>query len=261
MSKTGEGLAEFGRCKEGTPYVYGTKGADGALTQTRVNALAAAYPIIFTADYLKKIAEKELVGKVCCDCSGLISWYTNYVLGSAQLYAQAYTRLPIAAIRNFAVGTILWKKGHVGVYLGIVDGVPCDVQSKGIDYGCLMLPCTETEWKYGLTFPWLTYHYTVNLAAQATWKGTNPYSEPTVVVTTSARAKEKGITQYSSNGEGVKWLQWELNESGSTLKIDGVMGSKALEALEAYQMACDLTSDGLAGSITRRYLKGEETGQ
>ena len=105
------------------------------LTQAFYEYLKNAYKAVFTYSYQTKIRQKKLIGKVCCDCSGLISWYTNHVLGSSQLYAQAYTRLPIAKIKDFAVGTVLWKQGHVGVYIGIENGVPMCVEEKAIDYG------------------------------------------------------------------------------------------------------------------------------
>ena len=100
-----------------------------------------------------KIKAKKLVGKVCTDCSGLISWYTGRVLGSSQLYSQAYARLPISKWKQFAVGTVVWKSGHVGVYLG--DGKV--VEAKGIDYGTIISDINDTKWKYGLTFSWIDY--------------------------------------------------------------------------------------------------------
>lgn len=248
MSKTGQELATFGQRKLGTPYVYGAKGANGPLTQKQVDNLSAAYPNVFTTAYRVKIAKKALVGKVCCDCSGLISWYTGKVLGSAQLYAQAYTRLPIANIKDFAVGTVLWKKGHVGIYIGLINGVPYDVQEKGIDYGCITQPCEKTGWKYGLTFSWVTYSYAVNLSSQATWKGSNPYTEPTVTVKYIAE-------DVNTAKESVKWLQWELVESGYNIKIDGKFGNKTRAALEAFQASCKIEVDGKCGPDTRAHLE------
>ena len=131
---TGVGLANFAKSKKGTPYIYGCKGADGKVTQAKVNSLARTYPSVFTSSYLYKIKRKGLVGKVCCDCSGLISWYTKKLLGSAQLYSQAKARLPISQWKKFAVGTVMWKQGHVGVYLG--DGLVAE--AKGIDYGTII---------------------------------------------------------------------------------------------------------------------------
>lgn len=248
MSKTGQELAAFGQSKKGTPYVYGAKGANGPLTQEQVKDLTTAYPNIFTSAYRSKISKKALIGKVCCDCSGLISWYTGKVLGSAQLYSQAYTRLPIANIKDFAIGTVLWKEGHVGIYIGMINGVPYDVQEKGIDYGCIIQPCAKTKWQYGLTFSWMTYSYTVNLSSKASWKETNPYAEPTTTVKYIA-------TDVNTVKESVKWVQWELVESGYNIKIDGKFGNKTQAALEKFQASCKIEVDGKCGPDTRTHLK------
>ena len=76
---TGAGLAQFAKSKIGTPYVYGAKGAEGALTASRLNTLAKSYPSMFTTSYITKA--RKFIGKVCTDCSGLQSWYTGKLLG------------------------------------------------------------------------------------------------------------------------------------------------------------------------------------
>lgn len=240
---TGTGLANFGQSKKGTPYVYGAKGAHGKLTQTRVNNLAAAYPNVFTSNYLKKIANKGLVGKVCCDCSGLISWYTKKELGSAQLYSQAYARLPISQWEKFAVGTVLWKSGHVSIYLG--NGLVAE--ERGIDYGCIISKITDVKWKYGLTFSWMNYEIETPVASDTiTYKGTNPYKTPT-------RTLKLGMT-----GDDVKWLQWELREAGyTTVAIDGDFGTKTESALKKFQSSAKITVDGKCGPATRTALTKE----
>lgn len=80
-------------------------------------------------------------------------------------------------------------------------------------------------------------------AKARTVKEQNPYAEPTNTL-------KKG-----SKGNGVKWLQWELNESGANLTVDGDFGSKTLTALKAYQKGHGLTVDGICGQKTRKSLK------
>lgn len=242
---TGTGLAEFAKGKIGTSYVYGAKGADGKFTQNRLNVLAAGYPNVFTPNYIAKASAK--VGKICTDCSGLPSWYTGHVLGSSQLYAQAYTRLPIANVKDFAPGTILWKNGHVGVYIGLENGVPMCMEAKGIAYGTVKSKVSATKWKNGLTFSWITYSYTTNLASTATYKGSNPYAQPTATV--------KYIkAEVNVAKESVKWLQWELVESGYSITIDGKFGTKTRTALKAFQASCKIEVDGKCGPATRAKL-------
>jgi len=240
---TGKDLAAFVLSKIGTPYVYGAKGYNGPFTVKLLTWLIANYKSIFTTSYIAKA--KKFIGRVCCDCSGLISWYTLCVLGSAQLFQKAYTRLPIANIKDFAIGTVLWKSGHVGVYVGMENGVPMCVEAKGINYGTIKSKVSDTKWQYGLTFSWISYVYDVSVAG--TWKGTNPYREP-------AELLEYVSAKRNVINEDVKWLQWELVEAGYKLDIDGKFGTNTKKALGAYQQSCKIKKDYVCGVVTRGYL-------
>lgn len=235
MSKlTGVGLAIFAKNKNGTAYVYGAKGADGILTQSKVNFLASNYRNIFTSNYLNKIKTKKLVGKVCTDCSGLISWYTGKLLGSSQMYSTAYTRLPIAQWKNFAVGTVLWKQGHVGVYLG--DGKVAE--AVGIDQGTIISDISSQKWVYGLTFSYIDYDIKTPIKENVSYKGKNPYQKPSSLVKRNQR------------GEMVKWMQWELVESGFNIRIDGIYGPATETALKSFQRSAKIGVDGICGPQT-----------
>lgn len=69
----------------------------------------------------------------------------------------------------------------------------------------------------------------------------NPYKEPTKLL-------KKG-----SKGEGVKWLQYELNEVGYNLDIDGDFGKFTNDALIEFQKKVFV--DGICGQTTRNELK------
>ena len=71
----------------------------------------------------------------------------------------------------------------------------------------------------------------------------NPYPEPT-----------KNI-KLNSKGNDVRWLQYELNQHGYKLIVDGIAGPKTIEALTHYQMYHDLVPDGICGPLTRASLK------
>lgn len=73
----------------------------------------------------------------------------------------------------------------------------------------------------------------------------NPYN-------LSAKLIKRGM-----KGESVKWLQWELNQSGANLKCDGVFGLKTFEQVINYQQTHGLKVDGLCGQQTIKSLKGE----
>lgn len=252
--KTGKGLVEYAKVHLGTPYFYGAKIPEGALTEKKMSTMHAMYPKVVTTAYMAKARSRGQVGKVNVDCSGLIAGYRQLNIGSAQLYQTAYTRMPIDKINDFAPGTVLWKSGHVGVYIGKVNGVPMCIEAKGINYGTVQTKVSATKWVYGLTFKDMDYTYDVKVPGS--WRGTNPYTEPTMTVTSPAQAKKKKITTYIYKGDGVKWIQWELMEAGLLAEedIDGICGAKTVAAIIAYQKSCKITADGLAGKTTRKYL-------
>lgn len=237
---TGQGLVEHAKSLLGTPYFYGSKLK--ILIESFMMSMHKAYPNIVTSQYIQKARNKGMVGKVCVDCSGLISSYTKKVLGSAQLYSQAYTRLPISQYQNFAIGTVLWRKGHVGIF-SKEDNKYFVYESKGIDWGVVKSVFDSSKWTCGLTFSWIDYSYKINLAPISTAKGTNPYKEPKINI------KKNMI------GEGVRWLQWELVEAGYKIDIDGEFGNQTEEALKAFQTSCKISADGICGKITRKKLK------
>lgn len=72
---------------------------------------------------------------------------------------------------------------------------------------------------------------------------TNPYNKPT---TTQSQG---------SKGEGVKWLQWELVESGYDIDIDGSFGPATLAAVKDFQRKAGLDVDGKVGPATRAALE------
>ncbi|MCR5755622.1 MAG: peptidoglycan-binding protein [Acetatifactor sp.] len=251
MSKTGIGMAEYAISKIGTPYFYGSKMQ--VLTKQYMDAMHALYPKIVTDKYIKKAWDRGQVGKTNTDCSGLPGAYRKKQIGSSQLYQTAYTRLPISEVKNFAPGVILWKSGHVGVYIGMENGVPMCVEAKGIDYGVVKTKVSATNWQCGLTFSDIDYTYDVKVPG--TYKGANPYKEPSKTV------------QKGSKGEDVKWVQWELREAGfdrafcyngrtyGAVAIDGDAGKITDAAIRAYQASCKIAVDGKCGPKTREKLK------
>lgn len=73
--------------------------------------------------------------------------------------------------------------------------------------------------------------------------GGNPYTAPT-------KTLAKG-----NRGEGVRWLQWELNDRGFLCSVDGSFGPGTKEALMAYQVSAGLAPDGSCGPATRKALQ------
>lgn len=125
MSKTAQGLIEFAKSKIGTPYVYGAKGTVMSLEQIRELRRMYGSNCVWYSDDNK-------AGKVCVDCSGLISWYTGIVRGSGQYKETAEEVVPISQRTNDYIGWAVWMKGHIGVYLGNDTYIAADGSAYGV---------------------------------------------------------------------------------------------------------------------------------
>lgn len=117
-------LVAFAKSKLGTPYVYGMKGE--VMTLAKYNYLKSLY-----GDYVWD-SDKSKVGKVCCDCSGLISWATGIVRNSQGYHDTALEVQPISTISKAPIGAAVWQKGHIGIYIGNGEYIAED----GSAYGC-----------------------------------------------------------------------------------------------------------------------------
>lgn len=249
---TGQGLADFAEGRIGTPYFYGAKISHGILTEEFVQELHEKLPDLVTDDYVERARQQGQVGKVNTDCSGLIGAYLGVELSSAQMYAVADQRIMYESYAWFPVGTVLWKPGHVGVYLGKRDGAYRCVEAKGINYGTICSDVSDNDWKCGLLFPWVNYdvesHIIDNTAEKfsITRKGENPYLRPCAWIMQPEEAAKHPETKKITYGEGVRWLQWELCEAGYPISVDGVFGSETKTALQKFQISCELCPDGIA---------------
>ena len=72
-----------------------------------------------------------------------------------------------------------------------------------------------------------------------------PYIEPTVTLKKDVK-----------NTNGVKWLQWWLNQKGYSCTIDGSFGPATDTLVRRYQKEHKLVVDGSVGPATRKSLKG-----
>ena len=78
---TGDGLSEYAGVHLGTPYFYGAKMPEGALTENKMSTMHRMYPKVVTTSYMAKARRKGQVGKVKVDCSGLIAGYRQLNIG------------------------------------------------------------------------------------------------------------------------------------------------------------------------------------
>lgn len=138
---TGKELVAFCRSKIGTPYVYGMKGK--VMTEQNYKFLKNTY------GKMVWLSDRDKIGKVCVDCSGLISWACGVTLGSGQWKARATKINPISTIEKAPIGALVWMQGHTGVYTGMKDGHPYYVAADGSAYGVREVPlrCNKfTHW-------------------------------------------------------------------------------------------------------------------
>lgn len=71
----------------------------------------------------------------------------------------------------------------------------------------------------------------------------NPYDEPVATI-------KRGM-----KGNGVRWLQFQLNvKGGYKLIVDGIMGPKTIAALMDFQNKNGLVIDGICGPASRKAL-------
>ena len=97
--------------KENWQYVYGGKGTK--LSKEDIIELQNQYgkTCVLDSDF-----DKE--GKICCDCSGLISSLTGIIRNSYNYFDTAIERKDIREKKDSMKGWGVWKKGHIGIYDG-----------------------------------------------------------------------------------------------------------------------------------------------
>ncbi len=105
-------------------YIYGAKGE--YCSSEHIEELIRQSPSYFSDDQKKNVARAK-AGSYCVDCSGYVCLCSNYAQhGSYALYdiaAEKYL-LTVSAGKVLAngtfipVGAIVWKPGHVGIYIG-----------------------------------------------------------------------------------------------------------------------------------------------
>lgn len=121
---TGTELAAFAATKLGTAYVYGMKGE--VMSRAQYERLKLLFGALVWDSDAKKI------GKVCVDCSGLISWATGIIRNSQGYHDTAAEVFPISTVSRAPIGAAVWRKGHIGIYVGDGKYIAAD----GSAWGC-----------------------------------------------------------------------------------------------------------------------------
>ena len=249
MSKiTSKQLVEtFKKClAEGWGYVYGAQG------ETYTKSLAekwrdAGRPVpnsgwdrktYFTVDCAKWFGHRV------ADCSGGIVWTIQqynptFKDRTADTFKSQFTQSGTIDTLPEIHGLAVWRKGHIGVYIG--NGYA--IEFRGTNYGCVQTAVKDRDWTH--------------------WGKIDGVNYNTAQTTTNNSKGDFNMTMNNvksgSTGASVKALQILLNGNGYDCgKADGIAGTKTVSAIKAYQGKNGLTADGIAGEKTwAKILKGE----
>lgn len=151
-------LVKFVKSKVGNVnYVYGAKQSKSSpkgepLGSNTYKVLKKMYP-----DYVWDSDVKK-VGTVCVDCSGLIGWCLGLQLNSQGYYNIAKKVHPIKTIKDAPVGVAVWRKGHIGVYIGLSRyGNPYCVEARGSQYGVVKSRIDKRDFTHWFELPTVDY--------------------------------------------------------------------------------------------------------
>ena len=248
---TGKQLAAY--CervyKAGWVYWYGTVGYK--CTKDLYNRKKKQFPSHYTAaresGYMKDIA----AGKWCADCVGLIKsfFWSGGVFEGPSKYASNHcpdvsandmislcTKTgPISTIPD-EPGLVVWKSGHIGVYVG--NGYT--VEMKGFNYDCQRKRVKDGPWtKWG------------RLPASMISYIDEPTPEP---------VPDYGNRDLKNGDEGpdVKQLQQNLIKLGYSCGkwgADGEFGDCTEQAVEAFQRDHGIDATGVYDAPTRAAME------
>lgn len=235
-------------------YWYGTCGYK--CTTSRYNSKKNQYPAHYTATresgYKKDIAE----GRMCADCVGLIKaffWLSGKLDGTSKyganncpdvsangMYKKCVKTGPISTIPDIP-GLIVWKSGHIGVYVG--DGYT--VEMKGFNYDCVKAKVTAGKWTNWGQLPASMLNYVSGEVAGVVFKLGDR--------TLAKGDKGEDVTELQ---EILVGLGFNLGTYGAAKNgVDGDFGTKTLNAVKAFQTANGLTVNGTVDAATVKALK------
>nr|MBQ4457692.1 hypothetical protein [Clostridia bacterium] len=152
--------------KKKSLYMWGTYGKP--ITSSLISSKAKQYPDRYSPAriaFLKRHADGTTVG---CDCAGLIKWalWTDGNIygkikysaktdrGAQGLFEASKEKGKINTMPNVP-GIVLWKPGHVGVYVGNKEVIECTLGSRGD--GIVKTPLSYGGWTYWLKVPEVMY--------------------------------------------------------------------------------------------------------
>lgn len=281
MSFKSSELVSFVKRMIGQPYWYGT--CVYICTNELLEKKTAQYPSHYgssrTATYEKHIANRM----VCSDCIGLIKgfFWTNggqgvleYIAGG-EAFKSKYgsnncpdkgangmlTWLKSNGCKHGSIdslpdvpGILLFKPGHVGVYIG--GGLA--VEAEGFSYGVVETKVSKRPWTEWAYLPESMLVYDGATSTEETKPSEPVVTEPEKVYALGERTLKH--TSPDMRGEDVKELQNRLNALGFDCgTADGIFGSKTEQGVIAFQTAAGIEVDGKFGKESFSALSAYST--
>lgn len=254
--KTGEGLALFAEkaAIAKTPYIYATFGQ--ILTERKLSEVRRLYPERMSAKRYQ-YARDHYVGKRTNDCYGLVKRYKwsggdaeNPSLDDTPIYngkedVNANTAYQKATVKGKIStipevrGLIVWKSGHVGVYLG--GGRVAE--ARGFDFGTVITKLSDR--------PWTNWFQEVGISYD---------QQPTPTPGDGFDVKVKTLKRNADGSAMVDPNVLVFQSMMNTLKIrdddgrelveDSHYGKRSEQACKRFQKLRGLTVDGKCGPAT-----------
>lgn len=218
MTKTATGLITH--CKNAVEkkvqYVYGAKMQ--VLTLAQIKTLRKQYgAAVWQSDDAK-------AGKMCCDCSGLISSYTGVERSSAEYKRTALQTASIAQLKadwGRYVGWGIWLNGHIGV---VSDTPGYYYAMDGSGRNAVHYPLNKQPWICAIKLKDITYEESEGLSVDDAKKLAKQIELLKAEVKELKKDVENGREKYFENLDDVP--EWgretvkKLVEKG-VLKGDG----------------------------------------
>lgn len=254
--KTGEGLALFAEkaAAAKTPYIYSTFGQ--VLTERKLAEVRRLYPDRMS-EKRYQYARDHYVGRRTNDCYGLVKRY-RWSGGDAEnpslddipiydgktdvnantAYQKAKVKGPIKSIPEVR-GLIVWKPGHVGVYLG--NGRVAE--ARGFDYGTVITKLSDRPWTNWFQEAGISYDQ-------------QPTPTPGGGFDVKVKTLKRNADGSAMVDPNVLVFQSMMNtlkirdDDGRELVEDSHYGKRSEQACKRFQKMRGLTVDGKCGPAT-----------
>lgn len=148
-----------------TVYMWGMFGNE--VSESWIQSKKKQYPLRYSNARIKTL--RTHIGKsMGCDCCGLIKWFfmtngdhtkapkynSKYDINASGWYNIASEKGKIDTIPEIP-GIAVYKKGHIGVYIG--DGKVCECTLTSKHDGVVITDLKDVKWTHWLKIKWMDY--------------------------------------------------------------------------------------------------------